>query len=620
MLTWNNRTTCFSISLIIFITSSLPAISQQVEYFSPRQGAQFVSPKTNIIIRPGEILDRSSVRTSMLLNVTGSISGRHAGMADISDDERTFLFQPDSDFIPGEFVRVELLRGLKTAKGSEIYPFSFSFTITPNVPVSRKNAFAISGHEKSTGMREAVMTPGMSNQTAPHKQQSNFPPDFPSFHLNIINNPAPGVIVLSVQTPVGISNPIAIPFLVIIGDSGQMVFCRQMEQWCDDFKMQSNGLLTYFDPVPEYFYAMDSSYAVVDSFKCGNGYTTDLHDLQLLPNNHALLMGLDQETVDMSQIVEGGLKNAQVTGLIIQEMDKDKRVVFEWRSWDHYKITDAMGIDLRQFAVNYVWGNSVQEDLDGNILLSCRNFSEVTKIDRQTGEIIWRLGGKNNQFVFINDSIGFLNQHDARRLPNGNMTIFDNGDLIRKPYSRAVEYKLDEVNKTAELVWQYQNNPGIQSAVCGNVQRLPNGNTVIGWGNANKTTMTELHPDGTKALELNFQDDFVYSYRVFKYPWKTTTAVTERGSGTFLLGQNYPNPLTKNRSLATIQYSLYSRGHVQLKLFDLFGREIQSLVDEIADAGAHTISFDAQHLSPGLYFYRITTPAYTRTRSMLITK
>ena len=75
---------------------------------------------------------------------------------------------------------------------------------------------------------------------------------------------------------------------------------------------------------------------------------------------------------------------------------------------------------------------------EGNLIISTRNFNEITKISRQTGEIIWRLGGEKNQFQFINDNRGFGRQHSARVLSNGNLAIFDNGHKLIPQYSSYV--------------------------------------------------------------------------------------------------------------------------------------------------------------------------------------
>src|SRR4030095_8373358 len=92
------------------------------------------------------------------------------------------------------------------------------------------------------------------------------------------------------------------------------------------------------------------------------------------------------------------------------------------------------------------------------ILISCKNMNELTKINHATGDIIWRMGGENNQFTFINDNIPehFHSQHDLRRLSNGNISIYNNGNGLPVLVSSAKEYAIDEINKIATLVWYYE--------------------------------------------------------------------------------------------------------------------------------------------------------------------
>ena len=82
--------------------------------------------------------------------------------------------------------------------------------------------------------------------------------------------------------------------------------------------------------------------------------------------------------------------------------------------------------------IDLVHGNALALANDGNLLLSSRNQSEITKINLQTGEIMWRLGGKANQFTFV-DGQPFAYQHDVRQLSNGNITIFDNQGTQQNP-------------------------------------------------------------------------------------------------------------------------------------------------------------------------------------------
>jgi hypothetical protein len=207
----------------------------------------------------------------------------------------------------------------------------------------------------------------------------------------------------------------------------------------------------------------------------------------MYPDGHTFLIAYDIQTIDLTAY--GGVPDAEVTGLIIQELDANEDVVFEWRSWDHFQFTDANShTSLTNSVVDYVHGNSVCRDVDGNVLISCRNMDEVTKINHANGNIMWRMGGENNQFTFVNDNITqhFSQQHDVRRIANGHITLFNNGNHLAVQVSSAKEYAVDEVNKIATLIWYYE-HPDVGSAkvygrATGNMQRLPNGNTMINWG------------------------------------------------------------------------------------------------------------------------------------------
>ena len=268
------------------------------------------------------------------------------------------------------------------------------------------------------------------------------------------------------------------------------------------------------------FYALNNKYELVDSFYCGNGFETDFHELLLLSNNHSYLLGIDPQIIDMSQIVRGGKEDATVIGFVIQELDENKIVVFQWRSLDYISVLDAAEeIDLTLQVIDYIHTNSICIDFDGNLIISSRNLDEITKINRQTGELIWRLGGKRNQFSFINEEFNFSRQHDVRRLQNGNILFFDNGNYHTPAFSRAVEYTLDEINLVATKVWQYRNNPDYYTGSMGSVQRLSNGNTLINWGKTG--IISEVRQDGNKALEIKFSLE-LFSYRVLKAHWATT--------------------------------------------------------------------------------------------------
>jgi hypothetical protein len=440
------------------------------------------------------------------------------------------------------------------------------------------------------------------------------------------NSPSPGEIFLgtfkldvSVDSVHASLVPSPDQYLLILSSDGTPVFTKKTPNLTTDFKLQPNGTLTYFDSGNKVFYVLDSGYAIIDSYKCGNGYATDNHELLMLPNGHALLLGLDPQTVDMSKVVPGGNPSATVIGNVIQELDQNKNVVFQWRTFDHFQITDATHENLLAATIDYVHANGLESDNDGNILISSRHLDEITKIDRQTGSIIWRWGGKNNQFAFANDSRGFSHQHSIRRTPAGTLMMFDDGNFHAPRYSRAVEYLMDEQAKSVTLSWQFRHSPDVYGAALGSVQRLSSGNTFIGWG-ATSPAVTEVRPDGSVAYELRLPDSVV-SYRAFRFPWKTGAVATTVQSTyvpiSYSLAQNYPNPFNPSTK---IQFSVPRQSNVLLKVYDMIGREVATLVDAEKPAGVYTVQFDASRFASGAYCYRLTTAGQVLAKMMLLIK
>ena len=474
-------------------------------YVSPAPGSALHNAQTNIIVRPGPLLDPASLHEGTI-QVAGASSGSHPGVLRLSDDARTVLFRPSTPFAPGEQVTCVVAPGIRTESGGELDGAQFDFTIgPPSVPVSALTAL---------GEEFGAAAPRFAVARAGSLRTDSIPDDLPPRSLIVSGTPENGLLFLC---DIRFEDGTYRSHLMALRDDGTPVFARLLPGPGFDFKVQANGSATYFDGAKSRYYAMNGNFAVRDSFACGNGYTTDIHEFQLLPDGHALLAAYDSRTLDLSGIVPGGNAQAEVVGLVVQELDRAKDVVFEWRSWDHFQITDCVSRPLTGSRVDYVHGNSIERDDDGNLLISSRHLDEITKISRSTGEVLWRFGGSHNEFTFSNDPERFSHQHSARRLPNGHLLLFDNGNYHVPAHSRAVEYALDEDAKVATRVWEYRNAPDVFSSAMGSVQRLSNGNTVIGWG-ATNPTITEVTPGGAKVLELALPPS-VYSYRAFRHEW-----------------------------------------------------------------------------------------------------
>jgi hypothetical protein len=191
-------------------------------------------------------------------------------------------------------------------------------------------------------------------------------------------------------------------------------------------------------------------------------------------------------------------------------------VLFEWHSLDHVALDESYAINRLhgQDQWDYFHIISIDVDHDSNLLVSARCTFAVHKIDRQTGEVIWRLGGKKSSFKMGPDT-QFQYQHDARRQADGTITIFDNNDLRVEDQSYGIVLDPDVEEMTVALVRKYAHPDKQQATHQGSMQVLPNGNVFIGWGS--QPVFSEFSNDGKLLFDATFADG--HNYRAFRFPW-----------------------------------------------------------------------------------------------------
>jgi len=287
-----------------------------------------------------------------------------------------------------------------------------------------------------------------------------------------------------------------------------------------DFK-PSYDKISFFDKTNNQWIVADKDMNQIDTLQCTSGIT-DYHDIKILDNGNYILQAYDSLFVDMSNIVPGGNSNALIKGILrIQEFDENHQLIFDWFALDQLNIGNYSNLNLTNQQIIWMHGNSIEIDYDNNIILSNRRSSELIKINRITGEVIWILGGPLNDYEIINDTFGgFSKQHDARRLDNGNILLFDNGNNHEPSTSRVVEYLVDEENMMATLVWEFSNPYEYLSVSMGSVQRLPNQSTLINWGNISNQGALIMEVDSSNNVVLELAFDSGSCYKVRKSDWE----------------------------------------------------------------------------------------------------
>jgi hypothetical protein len=245
---------------------------------------------------------------------------------------------------------------------------------------------------------------------------------------------------------------------------------------------------------------------------------TDAHDIEFSPDgSRVLVQGWASTPYDLSPW--GGAADATVLNPVIQEQIVGTgEVTFEWSALDHVS-PDETTESLTSGVGDIFHSNSLEYDEDGNILTSFRNTSTVYKIDIATGDIIWRFGGEQSDFTFPGGQAEMPSyQHDARRLPNGQLSVFDNGNARSPQESRGATYTLDETAMTATLTSDLRADPPAFTPYVGSNRQVDNGNQLVSYGTTGE--MAEFR--GTRPVFTgSFEGDW-FTYRTERSDWHAT--------------------------------------------------------------------------------------------------
>ena len=450
--------------------------------------------------------------------VTGSRSGRHTGRLRAHSDRMGASYVLTKPFRAGERVTVQTALDIAGARNGN-YGFTVAHrpTPTPTRPAEPSNV----GHGAVQRFvtRPDLLPPAVAVTT--HTPGA-----------------APGFVFVAPKGGHGQDGP------MILDDAGHVVWFKPAgnRDEATDFRVQTyqgrpvltwwQGRLVGGDGAGEGV-IYDEHYRPVRRVRAGNGFSADLHEFELTPQGSALLIGYDRVKMDLRPY--GGSRDGKVVDGVVQEVDvATGLVLFEWHSVGNVSLRDSTTpVPKGRAGWDYMHLNSVALDSAGDFIVSARRASTVYKIDRETGRIAWRMGGKASTLK-MGPGTSFHLQHDARPHSDGTITLFDNASRAFRKASRAVTIRVDETRGTATLVRALTHRGGLLSATQGSVQTLASGNTFVGWGS--QRWFTEYDAAGNAVFDgrLARGND---TYRAYRFPWIGAPAanpriVARRGSGT----------------------------------------------------------------------------------------
>lgn len=268
---------------------------------------------------------------------------------------------------------------------------------------------------------------------------------------------------------------------------------------------------------------LDTSYRPIAHVRAGNGMSTDLHEFRLTSRGTALLIAYPVVAADLRPV--DGPREGWMLGGRVQEVDvATGRVLLDWDALDEIDLSETFqkvaekgngsGVSPAT-PFDPIHLNSVEADGDTALLVSARHTHAIYAIDRSSGRLLWRLGGRRSDFDVPEDA-AFAWQHDARRQADGRITMFDNHKKSGDGVSSGLSLVLDEEARTVAVDRRYTFRKHFGGAM-GGTQVLPSGNVLVGWGL--DPAITEFTADGTAIFDADLGGP---SYRAYRDPWSAT--------------------------------------------------------------------------------------------------
>jgi Arylsulfotransferase (ASST) len=437
------------------------------------------------------------------VSVSGERSGVHAGGLHAYSQGDGASFAPSSPFDAGEQVHVHAMIGASASAR----PVAFSFRVDTPYPTASVPPFpnppAPAGESESFRTLPGVSAPTMT-VTTPDRDPT-------AGDILMTNGPGPGAYGALIYTPQGR----LVWFDQLAGGTSAENLSVQSYAGAPRLTLWQGKVLSLGYGEGEDL-VLDSSYQPVARVAGGNGLKADLHEFQIAPHGVAYITAYNAIRCDLASVE--GARDGTLLDTAVQEIDmKTGLVRWEWHSVDHVAVADSQtAAPSSSTAWDWFHINSIDPQPDGRLLISARSTWATYELEGGSGRILWRLGGTRSSFK-MGPGTETAWQHDGRMLPNGEVTLFDDGSnppVHRQ--SRGVRIAIDPSTHEAHLTASYTHPAPLLSVSQGNMQTLPEGNVVLDYGSIPE--LAEYAPDGSLLFDAHLALD-MDNYRGLRFPW-----------------------------------------------------------------------------------------------------
>jgi hypothetical protein len=256
-------------------------------------------------------------------------------------------------------------------------------------------------------------------------------------------------------------------------------------------------------------------------------------------------------------------------------------------------------------------GHWVKVDIDGNLLVNFEPihcvYPENISEEEMDHFIITDADGKNQDLfvanLSLNPSLAEIDLSMPPPIPEfGFDARFGEGEYIKpvSPDSGTVELVINIETQAYPVSVSWELNPvnGIEYSI-------------ITGGMGKESSNERINQTGSTAIQSLTNGKFRLNAQAKGGILKNNLPTA------YYLSQNYPNPFNPS---TTISYSITKRGLASIKVFDILGKEVAILINDIKDAGTYSVSFNASKLPSGIYFYTLTSEDFIATKKLILLK